>query len=75
MKAATIATVNEAVLYTISIHAAREGGDDGSAEAEDEKHISIHAAREGGDCHVRPIRRRSSISIHAAREGGDCGNE
>ena len=22
---------------------------DGSAEAEDEKHISIHAAREGGD--------------------------
>ena len=49
MKAATNASDGLKASLDISIHAAREGGDDGSAEAEDEKHISIHAAREGGD--------------------------
>ena len=34
----------------ISIHAAREGGDDGSQKADAPLRISIHAAREGGDC-------------------------
>ena len=55
----------------ISIHAAREGGDEIPLAWGDGKPISIHAAREGGDayadiggCHFR-------ISIHAAREGGD----
>ena len=49
VKAATNASDGLKASLDISIHAAREGGDDGSAEAEDEKHISIHAAREGGD--------------------------
>ena len=39
----------------ISIHAPREGGDDGVIEREQqERLISIHAPREGGDCQVLP---------------------
>ena len=34
----------------ISIHAAREGGDDTPVDTPAEETISIHAAREGGDC-------------------------
>ena len=34
----------------ISIHAAREGGDDGALMTVVQRGISIHAAREGGDC-------------------------
>ena len=37
----------------ISIHAAREGGDEAAAEAVAQRgEISIHAAREGGDLGV-----------------------
>ena len=57
---------------TISIHAAREGGDSHLLSAGRKSTISIHAAREGGD--VKPAALRAllaSISIHAAREGGD----
>ena len=57
---------------SISIHAAREGGDIVIAAAfASVLVISIHAAREGGD--VRPVKTfyALSISIHAAREGGD----
>ena len=35
--------------YVISIHAAREGGDNKRAERPFRGMISIHAAREGGD--------------------------
>ncbi len=49
MKAATKAkrTVKQCVM--ISIHAAREGGDDVKLALRQIRHISIHAAREGGD--------------------------
>ena len=55
----------------ISIHAAREGGDDVISDKIAEANISIHAAREGGDRRQRSIRTLHHISIHAAREGGD----
>ena len=35
--------------YAISIHAAREGGDEGFISYIQIGYISIHAAREGGD--------------------------
>ena len=55
----------------ISIHAAREGGDDSINRCADSIAISIHAAREGGDGCPMAGRKRRTISIHAAREGGD----
>ena len=49
MKAATIKD-DEALEYiSISIHAAREGGDFNPLNDVDYTEISIHAAREGGD--------------------------
>ena len=59
------------MVYAISIHAAREGGDRLFRLPRIRLAISIHAAREGGD---RDSSRRTistAISIHAAREGGD----
>ena len=57
---------------SISIHAAREGGDVYSADKAMYVKISIHAAREGGDAvHAVNVRKGFIISIHAAREGGD----
>ena len=55
----------------ISIHAAREGGDEWKNRKYVTAKISIHAAREGGDLKhcVYPL--MVLISIHAAREGGD----
>ena len=58
-------------MRTISIHAAREGGDVGEMDGRKGTGISIHAAREGGDAPCRQVRRYPAISIHAAREGGD----
>ena len=55
----------------ISIHAAREGGDQNEHLTRAEFAISIHAAREGGDCTPQPQSTHAGISIHAAREGGD----
>ena len=49
MKAATRCSFLPPVLLRISIHAAREGGDDGEGGTVTEWTISIHAAREGGD--------------------------
>ena len=40
---------------TISIHAAREGGDCKFCAARHGVDISIHAAREGGDVRNRPL--------------------
>ena len=58
----------------ISIHAAREGGDDVTlADYKAALRISIHAAREGGDERQKRKPRHHVISIHAAREGGDVG--
>ena len=57
--------------WVISIHAAREGGDQRTRLVARVRNISIHAAREGGDeCNV-PAVGAVQISIHAAREGGD----
>ena len=56
----------------ISIHAAREGGDNWCGIKDDDALISIHAAREGGDINVKDVIIEPVISIHAAREGGDA---
>ena len=56
---------------SISIHAAREGGDIERLFYKSNREISIHAAREGGDKDTKLIIAHSNISIHAAREGGD----
>ena len=57
----------------ISIHAAREGGDNSVTHGlRNPPPISIHAAREGGDLKRSACQLRFRISIHAAREGGDC---
>ena len=55
----------------ISIHAAREGGDEQYQKIAFSVDISIHAAREGGDQSILPYKASAEISIHAAREGGD----
>ena len=73
MKAATNPSVQCIRTGTISIHAAREGGDRiRFILRQSGLPISIHAAREGGDrlWALYPQARR--ISIHAAREGGDA---
>ncbi len=76
MKAATISAGGSHMHSSISIHAAREGGDAGSADtAVNNTDISIHAAREGGDDAVPLLIQAGIISIHAAREGGDEGLE
>ena len=75
MKAATYETAKTQTFRAISIHAAREGGDENPRKPIQKKEISIHAAREGGDL-VKGMYSALSrkISIHAAREGGDGGN-
>ena len=60
------------VVFEISIHAPREGGDMAIGNTFAGAGISIHAPREGGDArwiitHTKTI----AISIHAPREGGD----
>ncbi len=52
MKAATGCYVAAATIGKISIHAAREGGDDDRTVIIGTNVISIHAAREGGDGHA-----------------------
>ena len=49
VKAATTASTLRTSLSLISIHAAREGGDNSSLRGKVADLISIHAAREGGD--------------------------
>ena len=49
MKAATYAMLFLYNIMAISIHAAREGGDEWTADDTGVTKISIHAAREGGD--------------------------
>ena len=71
MKAATICTGVIISTSSISIHAAREGGDAGYEGLYLVSDISIHAAREGGDAEEHDYRKMQEISIHAAREGGD----
>ena len=71
VKAATRAYRNKDYAGFISIHAAREGGDECGSEVWLKRDISIHAAREGGDLDVNQRKRLNMISIHAAREGGD----
>ena len=71
MKAATVLTVAAVVNFIISIHAAREGGDERAARLNPRNRISIHAAREGGDDDTTADDMSAPISIHAAREGGD----
>ena len=59
------------ILLSISIHAAREGGDPSRQPRKISCRISIHAAREGGDRCRAGSGGLHAISIHAAREGGD----
>ena len=61
-------------MIKISIHAAREGGDEYAKNERRRSRISIHAAREGGDCLLCILSVLCYISIHAAREGGDREN-
>ena len=49
VKAATLGVVGGKAFNTISIHAAREGGDRQICVIACDLGISIHAAREGGD--------------------------
>ena len=49
VKAATVYRIGPILIQRISIHAAREGGDEGLCYTELPDFISIHAAREGGD--------------------------
>ena len=49
MKAATRTGFIVLLAVKISIHAAREGGDDENGNEIEKEVISIHAAREGGD--------------------------
>ena len=53
MKAATARCWAYFESYKISIHAAREGGDDMLLQQRVLEDISIHAAREGGDREIR----------------------
>ena len=59
-------------IHSISIHAAREGGDPIILFHFNVNNISIHAAREGGDWREVWQKECLQISIHAAREGGDA---
>ena len=71
VKAATSIFVSFLPSVSISIHAAREGGDELEGESTVRTWISIHAAREGGDAASGRGLAANLISIHAAREGGD----
>ena len=58
-------------IIVISIHAAREGGDDGNCVCNIIHRISIHAAREGGDetalkAHTRALIFQSTPPVKAA---------
>ena len=50
VKAATMRGLSKLRDLYISIHAAREGGDNDAEAYKAAIDISIHAAREGGDC-------------------------
>ena len=56
MKAATLSLFTENVPGSISIHAAREGGDAVRMVSQPVRYISIHAAREGGDTMLAAVR-------------------
>ena len=71
VKAATDTPTDTPADDTISIHAAREGGDLLQKLFVPDGQISIHAAREGGDHILSTFFWTKIISIHAAREGGD----
>ena len=58
----------------ISIHAPREGSDQGALFAACQAVISIYAPREGSDLLGYSDERDHTISIHAPREGSDGGS-
>ena len=58
-------------LVPISIHAPREGSDQGAVAHLAGGSISIHAPREGGDLTADQYQAVFGISIHAPREGSD----
>ena len=60
VKAATIQAERVQKQKVISIHAAREGGDDLYQDHPRKCGISIHAAREGGDAFLNILRCRRS---------------
>ena len=73
MKAATRKAKKQLQIINISIHAAREGGDQAQALSTGKILISIHAAREGGDLKVAlfgPVQRlfQSTPPVKAATQ-------
>ena len=70
-RGATLDTLLTKVVFPISIHAPREGGDQADSTQPYSITISIHAPREGGDDEDEDIDEDDEISIHAPREGGD----
>ena len=61
VKAATRPRQPRQASVSISIHAAREGGDPRQASVSEPKLISIHAAREGGDVLSLPQSTRRTL--------------
>ena len=75
MKAATRAAEDAFKLLPISIHAAREGGDD--VDYIDKLTHTLFQSTppvKAATGYIEFIRRKGEISIHAAREGGDKSN-
>ena len=63
VKAATSPASATVVPNSISIHAAREGGDGKNGFAVTTRGISIHAAREGGDAPTNSSRARKLLFL------------
>ena len=77
VKAATSLIENLPIIIIISIHAAREGGDQHLSALRAALYISIHAAREGGDRKPAPACRcccrfQSTPPVKAATLYFDC---
>ena len=76
MKAATKKLLTFAQLYIISIHAAREGGDEKCTEfAEAAFKFQSTPPVKAATCLLCVFSVLCYISIHAAREGGDLDRE
>ena len=72
VKAATALSSGISFSSTISIHAAREGGDLQRAKAQDPRRgFQSTPPVKAATKHVKPQPKQPGISIHAAREGGD----
>ena len=71
VKAATFAARNLIICGVISIHAAREGGDEYVSDAYKRQGFQSTPPVKAATSVTIPKDERGNISIHAAREGGD----